>query len=623
MNQNYFISRLSFSLLFLGFFSLLQAQAPTGYYDASMGKKKDSLKTAMWKIISKNVKVQTYGTGTWAAYQTTDVRPDDGTVWDMYSDNHRDFNGTSAPSGMNIEHAFPKSWWGGTQEDAYFDILQLRPADAAANSAKSNYVMNVVTSTTWTNRVTTVGKDSRGVKAWEPADEYKGDFAREYMYMVTRYEDYSTLWTSNGISDGQLLNNTYPVFTDWTIALLLKWSRQDPVSTKEITLNNAAYKIQNNRNPFIDYPHLCEYIWGDSVDYAFNPGNLGNTVITPEFSQTAGSYTNAFTLKLSCATSGATIYYTIDGTTPTVQSTLYDDANGILIAANTTVKVIAIKDGMTASDVATAYYRIGTNANVASSIKEYKAFTADGTTSYTLNFTNVLVTANTNSNLYIQDSEAGLLIFGSNANWPSLKKGDVISGTLTASLTVFKGTVEAKSATLTYTLQSSGNTENPIIVTMNDLITNSATYESRLIKLEGVNFAAATLSSSGVNISQAGYSISCYDKFKTLTSATFVTDRAMDVVGIANLYNTEIEISPRGTDDITSTSTSISSVKADQLSVFASNGVISVKAVAKSSIVVRDEVGRTLYLFTLHAGESTSISLPHGLYFVNERKVIL
>jgi hypothetical protein len=91
--------------------------------------------------------------------------------------------------------------------------------------------------------------------------------------MVTAYEDYATLWTGNSIN--QLDNNTYPVFEQWTVDLLLKWNQQDPVSQKEITRTNEAYKIQGNRNPYIDYPLLAEYIWGKMMSVPFNTdGNV-------------------------------------------------------------------------------------------------------------------------------------------------------------------------------------------------------------------------------------------------------------------------------------------------------------------------------------------------------------
>ena len=58
---------------------------------------------------------------------------------------------------MNIEHSFPKSWWGGEQRQAYKDLYNLMPSDAKANSTKSNYGMGVVTKATYDNGVIKVG----------------------------------------------------------------------------------------------------------------------------------------------------------------------------------------------------------------------------------------------------------------------------------------------------------------------------------------------------------------------------------------------------------------------------------------------------------------------------------
>ena len=56
---------------------------------------------------------------------------------------------------------------------------------------------------------------------------------------------------------------------------MLEWSRQDPVSQKEIDRNEAVFKIQNNRNPFIDNPGLEEYIWGKKMGQVYNGDNGG------------------------------------------------------------------------------------------------------------------------------------------------------------------------------------------------------------------------------------------------------------------------------------------------------------------------------------------------------------
>jgi len=276
-----------FSIFAVFAFSVF-AQIPAGYYDVAIGKKQAELKTALHlKIMVANV--PSYGSGagsTWAAFAKTDVRPEDGTVWDMYSNNHVAFNGTSAASGMNIEHSFAKSWWGDGRQAAQ-DIGHLKPSNSTANSAKGSWPMAVVDgATTFSNGSIKVGKSSSKVgmilDAWEPADEYKGDFSRAYMYMVTAYEDYSTIWTGNSVN--QLDNNTYPVFEQWTVDLLLKWSRQDPVSQKEITHNNEVYKIQGNRNPYIDYPLMSEYVWGTLMSVPFTPnGNVDYPYLNTPF----------------------------------------------------------------------------------------------------------------------------------------------------------------------------------------------------------------------------------------------------------------------------------------------------------------------------------------------------
>ena len=268
-----FLTMLWLTTCFVGY-----TQIPAGYYSDAIGKKKALLKTALHQKI-KTATVLSYGGGdgkTWSGFVQTDVRTD-GSVWDMYSNVVRQFNGNLAVTGMNIEHSFAKSWWGGTETQAYKDLHHLNPSDATANQRKSSYVISIVdTIITYDNGVIKVGKTKRKPGqlffAWEPSDEYKGDFARSYMYMVTAYEDYAALWTND--SEHLLDNNSYPVFEKWILDILLAWTRQDPVSAKEIARNNIIYGIQGNRNPYIDYPLMAEYVWGNRSTMPFTENGV-------------------------------------------------------------------------------------------------------------------------------------------------------------------------------------------------------------------------------------------------------------------------------------------------------------------------------------------------------------
>ncbi len=250
------------SVIFISECVLTYAAVPSGYYYFAQNKKNAALKTALHDY-GAALHLLDYGGGqgfTWEGFYYTDNRND--TVVDMYSNIVRVFNGFNAVDGMNIEHSFPKSWWGASKVNAYMDLFHLYPADDITNITKSNWPLGEVTGTpSLDNGVSKIGTNGFETaytdKCFEPADEYKGDFARSYFYISTIYQDYANLWQSPMMD-----NNTYPVWKPWAIDLLMKWSKQDPVSPKELARQEAVYKIQGNRNPFIDYPDLADYIWG-------------------------------------------------------------------------------------------------------------------------------------------------------------------------------------------------------------------------------------------------------------------------------------------------------------------------------------------------------------------------
>lgn len=257
MIKNYFLSLLLLPVL-------LQAQPATGYYNAALGKSEAALKTQLYSIISTGTANVGYD-GLYSIYPTSD-KTADGKVWDMYSTcswTHgvkKCGNYSIVCDCYNREHSIPQSWFG-EKSPMVSDAHHIYPTDGKVNGQRSNYPYGECSNgSTLTNGKGKLGSSSfagYSGTVWEPDNEYKGDLARTYFYFATRYQN---IMTTIG---GESFDNTvYPSISTWSLDLFLKWHRQDPVSQKEITRNNAIENFQHNRNPFIDYPDLAEYIWG-------------------------------------------------------------------------------------------------------------------------------------------------------------------------------------------------------------------------------------------------------------------------------------------------------------------------------------------------------------------------
>jgi hypothetical protein len=142
------------------------------------------------------------------------------------------------------------------------DIFHIYPTDGKVNGMRSNYPYGAVTSPTWTS----LNGSKLGPCTWsgysgtvfEPIDAYKGDFARTYFYMSTRYYTEDAGWAGSPATTGSQLK-------PWALQLMLHWSNIDPVSQKETDRNNTVYGMQHNRNPFIDHPEYASLIWGNPV----------------------------------------------------------------------------------------------------------------------------------------------------------------------------------------------------------------------------------------------------------------------------------------------------------------------------------------------------------------------
>ena len=316
MTLNQLCTTIALQVLVLG---TAWAQGPhnTGtYYQAADGQRGEALKTAMFQIVNGAYQGQQFqqieytnsktGNDVWNAFYSTDVLDDGVTIRDRYScitqfvvgQDQQGKNGTNSQEGgtgekhvYSREHSMPKSWFGGgTDVGPSTDLYHLYPVDSYMNSVRNNHPYGENDGEKFTSAG---GYSKLGVctfegytgTCFEPNDEWKGDFARTYFYMVTCYENVLPTWYSEnaGSYEGAAATfdgNKYPGLSEWQLQMLLKWSRQDPVSEIETARNEAVCAIQHNRNPFIDYPGLAEYIWGDSTQYAFSY-DCGDTPVVP------------------------------------------------------------------------------------------------------------------------------------------------------------------------------------------------------------------------------------------------------------------------------------------------------------------------------------------------------
>ena len=361
------MKRTLFLLAFIASVGCIFAQGPNGsgtYYKNANGKCGQNLRTALAAIIA-NPSVVSYD-GLISAYEKTDTR-EDGTVRDWYSIDTKYRHGKDTGGykkegdSYNREHSVPQSWFK-KASPMKSDIVHVVPTDGYVNNRRSSYPFGKVNNVTYQSGLTTATKGycklgssgSAGYNGtvFEVPDEIKGDMARVYFYMATCYKNQCANWGGNIFtSDG---------IVSWELNQMLEWSRQDPVDAREIARNNAVQEVQKNRNPFVDYPGLEDYIWGTKKGQAFSYDQYEGasvidvpTVAMPILSPDAGTYYNKVTVTISCATEGATIHYTTDGADASVNSPVY--SGPIQLTKTSTIKAVAIKDGKSSYQSAAFY----------------------------------------------------------------------------------------------------------------------------------------------------------------------------------------------------------------------------------------------------------------------------
>ena len=335
------------------------------YYTSLNEKSGANLFNAIHTVANNGFKQLSYD-NLWTAYETTDLYPaghaNAGKIWDMYSNciftsmTDKDTgSGNKECQYYNREHSIPKSWFCNCTTGMGADLFHLVPTDKIVNGKRGNYAFGEVASATYTYYNSKLGSaknvtitntvlgssfttSSVPGTVFEPDDEYKGDFARGYFGTMIKW---TTAYTMSSGDGAWFFNNTYDEaghfgLANYGIALLMKWHRQDPVSQKEIDRNNGIQATQGNRNPFIDYPCLAEYLWGNKAGETFSTASC------------CGSFEANFSVGSDGCTACAT---SVDPSTPTITVSRTSVDCGSVVVGNTTTATFTVSGSNLTADI--------------------------------------------------------------------------------------------------------------------------------------------------------------------------------------------------------------------------------------------------------------------------------
>ena len=245
-------------------YGIVISTAPAGYYATLEGKSGAILKQAVQDIIANPATVHAHNYGdVETIIKKADQNPSNSNqVWLMYTEVPRsklDIQETGINTGKwNREHIYPQSrggysdgtasipdginLWAATDANdilaGHADAHHIRAEDGPENSSRGNK--------DYGEYLGPIGNQG----------SWRGDVARAVFYMAVRYNALSVV-------NGNPANSTVGQLGD--LALLLQWNQTDPKDDFEMNRNNYIYTWQVNRNPFIDYPSLADYIWGTNA----------------------------------------------------------------------------------------------------------------------------------------------------------------------------------------------------------------------------------------------------------------------------------------------------------------------------------------------------------------------
>lgn len=337
-----------------------------------------------------------------------------------------------------------------------------------------------------------------------------------------------------------------------------------------ITLNNGEAVITGSTSRFISYngdngqKRFRYYQNKQKAVYLYKLGveeestiytstiDCTPTVETPVISLASGEYNYDQNVTITCATEGATIRYTLDGTEPTENATEYTEA--LTINESATLVAKAFKDDYYPSEQATATYIMPVYLENIAAFKAAVATDPSTTIRYRI-AGNVVVTAINGGQTFVQDNSGqlqsnGLMLYKSGGL--NLQIGNVVNNVI-GYYNTYSGAMELAVEVNPLMTEETG-TPTAVVVSISDFLQNPDLYLYNLIKVEDIHFGATNTYVAGTAGNATALSetesLDIYNNFKGL-DMTLTEGARADVTGIAMVYNQALRLQPRFNNDIT------------------------------------------------------------------------
>ena len=396
------------------------------------------------------------------------------------------------------------------------DAVHLFPTDGYVNGQRNNFPFGEVGSASFTSLNGSKKGSARSDLGYtgtvfEPIDEFKGDLARVYFYMATRYEDVLSSWSSVML-DG----STDQVYEDWAIDMLMDWHLNDPVSQKETDRNNNLQTYQGNRNPFVDHPEYVNVIWGDgevspvitlsntstidlgliptgnssnSVNYSVSGNNLEENITVSvsspfELSLDDNNWQSQVNIAQANAEDGSNNGLYVRFSPQIADGNTYTGT--IVHASSNAITVNRTVTGVEGTEIINTVSQLRTGS-------DNDDFMIEG-----------IVTSpelgSSSGQYFIQDDTGGVFVYDS-GNPSQVSRGDLVR--ITGARDTYRNQVKMIPETNGLEVISSNQTiPNPIDISSSDL-TTSSTYLGQLVRISGVTLTGSwpsSSSSSGTNV---------------------------------------------------------------------------------------------------------------------------